>query len=554
MSVNFQPIETSHSRRQFLGAASKAFLGGIVALPLTSGLVEASSSEPTQDKEKLRKLALENRYNPSVVGLVSNPNNYKIDKKDIELAISEPNTYFALGVGRNPLTIELMIKDKEIQETTSRFFKGNLDNAFTIGLSMNEFPITNEVQELCRKNPQKQITYFLTKKSTYSVSEVDRKIARANYKSPFAQGVVQNDGYVPKGQFVPKEDKEIVWKDPISNFAADIVKKPTYKVEKEDKEVARNNVEAQFVFYLTEKPDYKVGRNDILTARNNLNSWFCHIASNPNYVKGTEQEVDGIDVPIDIQKDIEIGIKNPDTIFAEELFANPALKLTPELVDLVKSDKYKDTLLANGMVQNPNYPMNEENIKFAKANLNAWFAAGLAFHPDFPMTKENVKFGMANPYSRYAYGLASNPKFPITKEALELAWRDLRSYFAFGLREHPEYEKAIRALNVTVDEVTDATFEANVLKSTKPVLVDFWAPWCGPCKKVAPIVKEIAQDYVDKLKVVKLNVDENEETSRAYKIDALPCLVLFKDGKEVDRIVGSVTKSKISSLVEDVFK
>jgi len=101
-----------------------------------------------------------------------------------------------------------------------------------------------------------------------------------------------------------------------------------------------------------------------------------------------------------------------------------------------------------------------------------------------------------------------------------------------------------------VGEVTDANFETEVLKSSLPVLVDFWAPWCGPCRAVAPVVEEIANDYKGKLKVLKLNTDENPKTAQSYRISGIPSLMVFKNGQPVEQVVGAVPKTTISSAVE----
>lgn len=91
-------------------------------------------------------------------------------------------------------------------------------------------------------------------------------------------------------------------------------------------------------------------------------------------------------------------------------------------------------------------------------------------------------------------------------------------------------------------EVTDATFKEEVLSSDLPVLVDFWAPWCGPCRMVGPIVDEIAQEQADKLKVVKLNTDDNLETASAYGITSIPALYVFKGGEVAKSIIGARPK------------
>lgn len=101
-----------------------------------------------------------------------------------------------------------------------------------------------------------------------------------------------------------------------------------------------------------------------------------------------------------------------------------------------------------------------------------------------------------------------------------------------------------------VSDVTDVTFETEVLKSPIPVLVDFWAPWCGPCRAVAPVVDEIANEYKGRLKVLKLNTDENPKTAQSYRISGIPSLMVFKNGQPVEQVVGAVPKSTLSLAVE----
>ena len=99
-------------------------------------------------------------------------------------------------------------------------------------------------------------------------------------------------------------------------------------------------------------------------------------------------------------------------------------------------------------------------------------------------------------------------------------------------------------------EVTDANFDAEVLKSEQVVLVDFWAAWCGPCKMIAPAVDAVAESYAGKLKVAKVNVDQNGATPGRYGIRGIPALLFFKDGKVADQIVGYVTQNVIEEKVE----
>jgi thioredoxin 1 len=101
-------------------------------------------------------------------------------------------------------------------------------------------------------------------------------------------------------------------------------------------------------------------------------------------------------------------------------------------------------------------------------------------------------------------------------------------------------------------EVTDSTFEQEVLQSPQPVLVDFWAVWCGPCKAIAPIVEELAGEYEGKLKVMKLDVDDNPRTATTYGVQSIPTLLVFKDGKPAERIVGAVPKKVIVDKLQGV--
>lgn len=103
-----------------------------------------------------------------------------------------------------------------------------------------------------------------------------------------------------------------------------------------------------------------------------------------------------------------------------------------------------------------------------------------------------------------------------------------------------------------VMHLTQSNFEGEVLKSTDPVLVDFWAEWCGPCRMIAPLVEELAKEYQGRLKVCKLNVDEERDVALKYSIRSIPTLILFKEGKPVEQIIGALPKAALKTKIEGV--
>jgi thioredoxin 1 len=100
-------------------------------------------------------------------------------------------------------------------------------------------------------------------------------------------------------------------------------------------------------------------------------------------------------------------------------------------------------------------------------------------------------------------------------------------------------------------QVNDAGFDAEVLKSDLPVLVDFWAPWCGPCRAIAPVIDELIQEFEGKVAIMKMNVDENPATPSKFGIRAIPTLILFKDGEVVEQVTGAVSKASLKQMLND---
>ena len=98
--------------------------------------------------------------------------------------------------------------------------------------------------------------------------------------------------------------------------------------------------------------------------------------------------------------------------------------------------------------------------------------------------------------------------------------------------------------------VSDDNFEQEVIKSENPVLVDFWAPWCGPCRAIGPVVEELAETYKDRVKVAKLNIDDNPKTATVYGVMSIPTIVLFKNGNALDKVVGLVHKDRLEDLMK----
>ena len=105
-------------------------------------------------------------------------------------------------------------------------------------------------------------------------------------------------------------------------------------------------------------------------------------------------------------------------------------------------------------------------------------------------------------------------------------------------------------MNPSIAHVSDEQFEEQVLKSSEPVLVDFWAEWCGPCKMIAPILDDVATSYAGKLRVAKINIDHNQKTPRSYNVRGIPTLMIFKDGKVQATQIGAISKTRLTQLID----
>lgn len=110
--------------------------------------------------------------------------------------------------------------------------------------------------------------------------------------------------------------------------------------------------------------------------------------------------------------------------------------------------------------------------------------------------------------------------------------------------------RSLEEISVVVTDVTDQDFEQEVIKSTLPVLLDLWAPWCGPCRMVAPVIEKLAEEYNDRFKFCRLNVDENPQTAAKYKVMSIPTLIFFKGGTAVDTVIGAVPKQTLQPKID----
>ncbi len=184
-----------------------------------------------------------------------------------------------------------------------------------------------------------------------------------------------------------------------------------------------------------------------------------------------------------------------------------------------------------------------DDITFASVNLTD--------NPTAAAKYGNLKLPALMTFEKKLFGMREKSASEETRPA------DVRAHVAFllGEGEDPAIAAANKvkaeAATAGTKDVSERTFKRDVLKSKVPVLVDFWAPWCGPCQQVSPVIEQLGEEYAGKVQVVKINVDDNPSLSRKYNIMSIPTVMVFKDGTKVDSTVGAQSKGKYQKMLEN---
>ena len=259
-----------------------------------------------------------------------------------------------------------------------------------------------------------------------------------------------------------------------------------------------------------------------------------------------------------------------DSDFAKEVAMTSKLDFSKQWdkwVSFIKKSSVKNTKFAEGLVQRHDFPMTDENIKFAMDNPDTKYAAGIAL--GMPIRADLIDFCMEDSVKDtvFAKNYTSREDFPevlpLVEETVDYYINHPDSKFAIKLKENKGFKDGVNRIveqkvlkqagewkDIKVTDITTDTFTQEVLNSKTPVLVDFWATWCGPCKTVAPRLQAIVNDYNDLLKVAKVDFDQNLNLTEKYNIQSVPTMILFKNGQPVEWVYGAQSKITIASKVE----
>lgn len=541
-------------------------------------IISKNQEAPFTKEEK--QILRDNFWHPDVTAAVKS-RRFIVETEDIVLSMNEQNSYFALGVPQN-LTFpandpNTKYKSKFGEFTTKEFFRAFFHSFYAQGYARNLTTIVEPPDiDLCRNEPDAAATYHFTQKHDYPLESPERVIVRTKPQLPFSKGVVRKPKYTVEdpdkvtGRNNQYEDttevlasKESWIADEADNAAVEealerhltsndangyvrqIVLKDSYKITPRVIEILRREYEIK---------NKQTGK--VRAIKTNLNSDFAAVAYRPDYIKIQSEE--------SIKFDIDRALQNPNSIFAEELFANPAIPFTKEgLLVIAASEEYFDTGIAEAIMERLDVPLAEEHKRLANEHPKSKFAIGMKTHLAIEELQKTIL--ETNTVIAATKGkiitATTDHLMSAVKELIAQVDRNIEdakaehepSKVINDIRTTLEIAKQIieKEIGPTIEEVTKATFGEKVLESKLPVLVDLWAPWCEACKELEPTIQEIAKKYDGKLKVLKLNVDENP----VFKVTRfLPTLWIFKDGKHLGEIDIEVPKPELFDSIEKHLK